>query len=461
MASMQTSTDQKTCCCSCHYEHFVQFLARHPWVRRAFSRLGRSKIADWSTGLLARRFAAQDRDNQGLNADNDVRAMLEHYVGNGSPLDAATQDPDCEFFKVFTGHSENRDGLVKFLKSLDVLDPGVRRGLLKTWLHATIFTATIRKATLLHDGGTDKHMPRPMDAIVAHSGRCNLHCRGCYTSNELDGTFASTSQLDYVVRQLQDMNVFHVLLIGKGEPFHNESSTQALFEVVRRHPQMFFSIYSNGTCISAKDIRQLKSLPNLFPLLSIDGPEAINDGRRGAGVYHKVIETFQHMQQEGLLFGFISTVFQENRDLVLAHEFTGQMASLGCKLGIYSLFVSPDHAPCREMMLSDEQREQYFSDLRRLGMESPVPLIDIDALEIGFGCRAKRGATIYIDAITGQVSPCVRSPYSPDSCNIYRPAHRHRLAEIVDSEYFRIYRQQSPVLPCDAFHRAECGMVCR
>ena len=452
MAGRNAAAPQEACSCSCPLERGTRFLARHPWAFRAFARFGRSKAADWLMGFVAWRLAGGRR-----NDSRDVRAMLDHYIGDHSTSSEAAEYLDCEFFDVFASHPENREGLAKFVESLDTLDRRVRRGVLKTWLHTALFSATIRKAARLRDKSHDRALPRPMDAIVAHSGKCNLCCQGCYTANELNGTSASCSQLDFVVAQLQRLNVFHVVLVGKGEPFYDEDCKRSMFDVVRRHPQIFFSVYSNGTNISPEDIRRLKRLPNLFPMLSIDGPESVNDGRRGQGVYRKVVETFGHMKRQGLLFGFISTVFNENRSFVLDPAFVGQMASLGCKLGMYSLFISPDHWPSRAMMLKAEQREQYFADLRQLNMSSAIPLIDIDALEHGFGCRAKRGATIYVDAVTGQVSPCVRWPYAPDTCNIYKPAHQHRLSEILDSEYFCDYRRQSAVLQCDAFDCDGCG----
>lgn len=448
------TAEQDACSCSCAYEHGVQWLARHPLACAAFARFGRSRLADWLMGVVAGRLGSRCQGDSG-----DVRAMLDRYIGDASSPIAETVNLDCEFFNVFVSRPENREGVAKFVQSLASLDPSVRRGLLKTWLHAVVFSATIRKARHLHHGHGSTSPPRPMDAIVAHSARCNLCCQGCYTSNALGGNSAGRLELNYIVDQLQRMNVFHVVLVGKGEPFYDDASKEAMFDVARRHPQMFFTVYSNGTNISIQDIRRLKTVPNLFPVLSIDGPEDINDRRRGPGVYRKVIETFGHMQLHGLLFGFISTVYVENRSSVLAPDFVSQMAALGCRLGMYSLFVSPDHAPTRGMMLSPEQREVYFGDLWQLSASSAIPLIDIDALELGFGCRAKRGATLYIDALTGQVSPCVRRPYSPDSCNIYEPSHRHRLSEILESPFFREYRGQPAVLPCDAFHEAECEAV--
>ena len=93
-------------------------------------------------------------------------------------------------------------------------------------------------------------------------------------------------------------------------------------------------------------------------------------------------------------------------------------------------------------------------------LRSLIPLIDVDGIEAHFGCRAKRGATVYVDAVTGQVSPCIRAPLAADGCNIYQPAGRNRLAAILDSEPFRRYRQDRPSLPiCEAFSR--CAAPCQ
>jgi hypothetical protein len=264
--------------------------------------------------------------------------------------------------------------------------------------------------------------------------------------------------LDYTVRELQRLDVYHVLLVGKGEPFYDAQSRRSLYAVVRRHPQLFFSVYSNGTRISPTDIGVLRRLPNLIPILSLDGPEEINDWRRGSGVYQKVADAFKRMQDQGLLFGYISTVFQQNCHAVLDPQFVGEMGRFGCRLGYYSLFVDPANAGgdgnvgCRDMMLGSRQRDEYFRRFEMLEAAVSLPLVDLDRIEAHVGCRAKRGATVYVDALTGQVSPCIRAPLESPQCNIYHPARPGRLAEILHSRPFSQYRQDKAELgTCEAF----------
>ena len=366
------------------------------------------------------------------------------------------KDSDSQFFAGITGSPESRAKLAQFLKNLEDLDLGVRTGLLKTWLHVGVLSSIIRKACFLRDSQSRVQKSYPMDAIIAPFGRCNLRCRGCYALGELGRETTSVAQLDYLIGQLKCLNVYHVMLVGKGEPFFDERSKHSLYEIVRRHPQILFSVYSNGTNLLEKDMRKIKRLPNLIPVVSIDGAEDINDWRRGKGVYRKLINTFQQMHQQGLFFGYISTVFHQNYDHVLDSDFVSRMAALGCKLGYYSLFLNPDGADCQDMMLGPKKREEYFHRFRELNAIAPIPLIDIDGVERDFGCRAKRGATVFIDAITGKVSPCIRISSSFESGNIYRPARPERLSEILDSESFNDYRDARPTSnTCEAFHRAE------
>jgi len=454
---LQTSNESN---CGCQNGRLVRFLARHPAACWAFAGLCRSRLGDLAAGLLARTLIRRYR-----HRSVDYQALLESHICSGQHHSAAVgENMDCQFASGVTDHPAARVKLASFLKSLEGLDSRVRTGLLKTWLHTGLVTAVLREADFVGSPESGRQRVRPIDAIVAPFGRCNLQCRGCYTLQELGPPSASPRQLDDVVRQLVRLNVYHVLLVGKGEPFYDAASRHSLFRVVRRHPQLFFSVYSNGTLVTPSDIRQLRGLPNLIVLLSLDGPEEINDWRRGPGVYRRVIDTFRRMQDAGLLFGYISTAFRQNWQQVLGPEFVGQMAGVGCRLGYYSLFITPDESgngsdpTCREMMLDSSQREQYFERFWQLDAAAPIPLIDVDGIEAHFGCRAKRGATLYVDAVTGQVSPCIRAPLACESCNVYRPAGRNRLSEIVHSGPFRQYREQRPSLPiCEAFLRCDAS----
>ena len=480
--------------CSASHDALPRFLARHPVLHRTFVKICRSRSVDRIAGCLARALIAGSR-NRPVN--------YEKLLGSCSCEDScrsesASDDLECAFLCGITNRPATRAKLAGFLRNLEGLDLRIRSGLLKTWLHAGVLTPLLREADSNRNGRT----MRPIDAIVAPFGNCNLHCRGCYALAELGQASAAPAQLDYAVRQLKELNVYHILLVGKGELFHDAQSRRSLFEVVRRHPQIFFSVYSNGTMIRASDVAQLRRLPNLMTLLSIDGPQEVNDWRRGAGVYAKVIDAFHRLRDAGLFFGYISTVFRQNYQAVLDPQFVREMVGHGCRLGYYSQFIAPnapadpacptsgagrDGSPsrpgtshsggfgetalsvptrfgtpadpaCPTMMLDPRSRQEYFQRFAALDVAVPIPLIDVDGIEAHVGCRAKCGATVYIDAVTGQVSPCIRAPLVSDQCNLYRPMASDRLQQILNSEPFRRFRQDRPAFTmCEAFAKADAA----
>ena len=157
---------------------------------------------------------------------------------------------------------------------------------------------------------------------MAPSSKCNLECLNCESASERDDGEASFKQLDYIIRQAKTLNIFHVVIIGKGEPFYNESCKSNLFKLIKKFWELNFFLFTNGTTLTENDIVKMKNLTNLFTLVSIEGLEEMNDIRRGAGVYQKVIDTFEKMQSHNLLYGYTTMVWKNNYRHVLSdHSF--------------------------------------------------------------------------------------------------------------------------------------------
>jgi MoaA/NifB/PqqE/SkfB family radical SAM enzyme len=328
-----------------------------------------------------------------------------------------------------------------FLRGIRNLDPDVCRGVLKTWIHVALYNSFLRTVQSIKNQRSGLQGLYPLDAMVSPFGQCNLKCRGCYSIKEHGESLPTVAQFDGVIRQLGEMNVYHILVIGKGEPFYDARHKQLLFEVTKRHPQQFFTVFTNGTNISDDDIYTLKGLPNVMIILSIDGREQLNDWRRGPGVYATLIDSFQRMQAAGLLFGYCTTVFKQNIHEVIDPAFVNHMASLGCKVGYLSMFLTFGDLRYHDMMFNPIERTEYVRRFTELDAEVEMPLIEIDGIESHVGCRAKHGSTIYVDAITGQVAPCIRVRDSVPECNIYREPHSDRLFEVFHSEFFQQYRE--------------------
>ena len=379
-----------------------------------------------------------------------MRAVVDAFAFDG----ATATDFEGRFLARLTRTEASRNRLAAFLSDLSGLHPKTKAGLLCAWVHAAGTTFVHREKLRLLDRREGVVRSHPLDAIVAAFGACNLSCQGCYTAPELGGSSASAADLDFILRELRRQHVAHVFLAGKGEPFFDGASRDLLFGTARRHRQLLFSVYTNGTTLDDADVARLRRAPNLIPLISVDGPEAVNDLRRGMGTFGKVTGAMRRLRDAGLLFGFVSTVFKGNHAAVLEPGFLQAMRACGCRFGGFSAFFSPDPRVALAMGLPRAERERFAQALATAQVASPLPLLDLDGAEAHVGCRARHGATLYIDALTGQVAPCVRDPRSPPGCSLFPHRRPGRLAEILDSEFFRAYRSVT-THTCPAFASTE------
>lgn len=429
---------------SCAADRAAHFLAHHPLIDRVLEALGRTSLVQPGLSLAAWQIQRQ------------VRATgLRQYVDEMKF--EAGQDFESRFLAGLTSSTVAREQVIAFVEGLKGLHPRVRAGLLRTWMRAAGMTYVHREKQRIRDRMRGHERAYPLDAMVAAFGACNLKCRGCYAAAELGNAGARPEDLDFVVSELERLNVAHVVLVGKGEPFFDQKSRDLLFGVARRHPGIFFTLYTNGTCIGDDDVARLRRCANVLPLLSVDGPEALNDARRGAGVFARVARAMERMRAAGLLFGYISTVMRDNRTAILDPAFVSDMQARGCRFGVYSMFLSFDAELARAHMLSPDERADYARHFVALQGRSPVPLLDIDGVEAHVGCRSRAGATLYIDALEGTVAPCIRDAVSPDPGALYAQRRPGRLAEILESGFFRTYRAGADGHVCGAFKQADAA----
>jgi sulfatase maturation enzyme AslB (radical SAM superfamily) len=425
---------------ACPTDRFAEFLLRHPLLERALPHVWQGRIGTPLVGMLAGAVAREVR-TQGLSQIID---------GFTDPCMVDENSFDDRFLLAFARTPASREKLVAFVEDLSTLDPRVRKGLLRTWIRMAGLGYAHRRAQKKRDEAADVVRCYPLDAAVTPFGSCNLRCTGCYAAGQLGSPSARFEDLDYVVAELSRFHVAHVLLVGRGEPFFDDASRALLFRTVRRNPHILFSVYTNGTLIQEKDVARLRRCPNLVPLVSLDGLRATNDARRGDGVFERATAAMRKMHDARLLFGFISTVFRANQAEVTGERFVAAMADLGCRFGVYSMFLTGDccHKP---MSLLPAERQRYGEDLRCLQESARIPVLDIDGLENHVGCRAAFGSTVFIDAISGQVAPCIRVPASPPECNLFADRRAGRLADILASPFFQAFRARKFAHQCPAF----------
>jgi len=414
-------------------EGVLNFLAEHKSLHKLLNKTLTGSIGKTVVTALCY-IVAKRYGNMG-------QTELKGLLGCITTLRNFSENTPVNIFNEMQNLSPSDDKLQWIARGFSNLDVGSRARLLQRLFYNIVLCSLNRKVTKLRYGKRKDFVPNLSTLLFAPADKCNLRCKGCVTASDREERETpSSEQMNYVIEQAKRLNVFHVVVIGKGEPFYSQEDKDKLFALAKRHDDLNFALFTNGTTLQESDAMKIKQLENIYPIVSLDGLEKINDTRRGAGVYEQIMNSMNLMKRHGLIFGYCATAYRENYCHVLSPEFVNTMAKAGCKFGLYLRFLPLAKDAQVDMILSEHDEAEYDRLFEKVKVEVSIPLIDFDGFERWHGCRARRGSIIYIDGVTGKVAPCAKTPYAPPECNIYVNPHKNRLLEILRTDFFACYR---------------------
>jgi MoaA/NifB/PqqE/SkfB family radical SAM enzyme len=303
--------------------------------------------------------------------------------------------------------------------------------------------------------------PPPLAEVqLSTCGPCDLNCQGCYSAGEREARSCDGARVAYLVDESALQGAAAVHFLGKGEPLLDESHARALLAVAARRPHLLFTLTTNGMHLTRAVAREAARAPNVLLLLSVDGPERINDDRRGRGVFAGALAAMRLLREEGALFGFSCTVAKANANEAATPAFVAAMRAAGCCLGVYSRHFSVEASAAGPWNLPPDDVEEFLAALDAVRVDAGMPLFDLDELEAHTGCRARAGLSLYVDGLSGRVAPCIKVPHAPAEC-LLRGDRPGELAEILSHPFFVQYRsaQCAGGRWCGANHGAERAAV--
>ena len=269
-----------------------------------------------------------------------------------------------------------------------------------------------------------RHIPPFLIASITTS--CNLHCRGCYARanhNCFDGNESKVEgQTKEVVPMLradrwkqifeeaQELGISFILLAG-GEPMMRRD----VLETAGRIKKILFPVFTNGTLFTQENLKLFQTYPNLLPVLSIEGSQQTTDGRRGAGIYNKLLQGMLALQKKGIIFGSSVTVQKDNLQEVMGDDFLQSLISKGCKAVIYVEYV-PVNPDTQNLAPQEKERIWMAERLERLRESYPeMVFVSFPGDEkTSGGCLAAGRGFFHINAY-GSAEPCPFSAYSDTS----------------------------------------------
>ena len=197
----------------------------------------------------------------------------------------------------------------------------------------------------------------------------------------------------------------------------------------------------------------MKRVGNLYLAISLEGFEAVNDLRRGDGVYGKVMNAMDLLKKNGLVFGTSICYTSKNTETVTSDEFIQLMVDKGCRYAMYFHYMPVGNDASVELLPTPEQRIYMKDRIRQIrSLTTGQGLFTFDFQNDGEfvgGCIAGGRNYFHINA-NGDAEPCVFIHYS--GANI----RTNTLLEILNQPLFMAYRKNQPF---NKNHLRPCPML--
>jgi MoaA/NifB/PqqE/SkfB family radical SAM enzyme len=241
----------------------------------------------------------------------------------------------------------------------------------------------------------------PPFLFLALTSACNLRCRGCWIENRRPIRQLSVEDVDALIAAGRRQKSYFYTLLG-GEPMMYPK----LWEIIDRHTDCYFQIITNGMFLDDEAVRQIRAAGNVTPLVSIDGLEALNDERRGEGVFQAAMEGIARLKQQRILFGVATTVTGRNFDEVLSDQYVQEFIRRGAMYLWYYVYRPVGADPAPHLCVGRQQMIELRRRLLRLRRRHPIVLIDTYWNAAGEAvCPAALGLGFHIGP-QGSIEPC-------------------------------------------------------
>ena len=259
----------------------------------------------------------------------------------------------------------------------------------------------------------------PRFITLSPTKKCNLKCIGCYAESSAETDVSlDWDTVDRIITQQKELWGSHFTVISGGEPLMWRSEGKNILDMVEKHHDTFFLMYTNGTLITEEVAERMGRLGNITPSISVEGFEEETDWRRGKGVHKKVLRAYERLHNAGVMCGMSITATKNNAELVFSKEFIDFYFK---KQGIYYAWIFQympvGRAFSLELMPTPEQRVDMMEKMNRYIKEDNLFIADFwNSGTLCNGCvsAGRKGGYIYI-TWDGTVTPCVFNPYSTDN----------------------------------------------
>ena len=296
----------------------------------------------------------------------------------------------------------------------------------------------------------------PWAILLDPTSACNLHCTGCWAAEYGNRLNLSYEEMDDIICQGKELGVYLYIYTG-GEPLVRRKD---LIQLCEQHADCVFLCFTNATLIDEAFADEMLRVGNFVPAISLEGSEEATDGRRGNGVYQKVMDALALLRRKKLVYGISSCYTSVNYESITSEEYLDSLIDMGAYFIWYFHYMPVGNDAAPHLMPTPEQRRGIYERIRRYRSEKPLFAMDFqnDAEYVG-GCIAGGRRYLHINA-NGDIDPCVFVHYSDSNIR------EQTLLGALRSPMLMAYHRGQPfhenmLRPCPMLENPEklCAMV--
>ncbi len=279
---------------------------------------------------------------------------------------------------------------------------------------------------------------------------CNLRCQGCWVDVAAKQEKIELDAMTRLIDEAKAMGNVFFGIVG-GEPFMHPQ----LLQILERHPDCYFQVFTNGQFITDEVAKHLRRLGNITPLISVEGNMRVSDERRGRpDVFNKTMEGIYNCLNNKVFTGVCTSVCQTNIDDLLNEEWIDRLIKMGVLYTWFHVYrpMGADASP--KLCLTPEQQLRVRKFV--VEMRAKKPIVIIDAYYDGEGqalCPAATGISHHISP-WGDIEPCPIVQFARES--IYDEG-RTLGEKFIQSEFLHDFRTlaQSTTRGCIVLERPD------
>ena len=212
----------------------------------------------------------------------------------------------------------------------------------------------------------------PWAILLDPTSACNLHCTGCWAAEYGNRLNLSYEEMDDIICQGKELGVYLYIYTG-GEPLVRRKD---LIQLCEQHADCVFLCFTNATLIDEAFADEMLRVGNFVPAISLEGSEEATDGRRGNGVYQKVMDALALLRRKKLVYGISSCYTSVNYESITSEEYLDSLIDMGAYFIWYFHYMPVGNDAAPHLMPTPEQRRGIYERIRRYRSEKPLFAMD-------------------------------------------------------------------------------------